>query len=85
VRTVLRVRRKGVVVLPKRLREAVGIEEGGEVIAEVVEGRLVIRPLKPKVVDVDLELVEQLLREEHRLEGSRFERMISGGEAGSRR
>ncbi len=83
MRVVLRVRRKGVIILPKRLREAVGIDEGGEVVAEVVGDKLVLRALKPRVVDVDPELIEGLLREEYNLEKRRYWRMVSGEEAGS--
>ncbi len=79
----MRVRRKGVIILPKRLREAVGIDEGSEVVAEVVGDRLILRALKPRVVDVDPELIEELLREEYDLEGRRYWRMVSGGGAGS--
>ena len=68
MRSVLKVRKKGVIILPKRLREMAGIREGDEVIAEVSENLIVLRPLKPKVVDVDPEIIEELLREEHALE-----------------
>lgn len=83
MRVVLRVRRKGVIILPKKLREAVGIDEGSEVMAEVVGDKLVLRALRPRVVDVDPEVIGRLLREEFDLEGRRYWRMVSGGEAGS--
>jgi len=35
MRVVLKVRRKGVLILPKRLREAVGFEEGDDIVAEL--------------------------------------------------
>jgi len=41
MRTVLKVGRKGVIVLPKAFRERVGIEEGVEVLAEVVGDAIV--------------------------------------------
>ncbi|ACB39390.1 transcriptional regulator/antitoxin, MazE [Pyrobaculum neutrophilum V24Sta] len=63
-RAVLRVYKKGVVVLPKALREEAGIKEGEEVVAEVVGGAIVIRPLKPRVVDVSPEEVEEAVEEE---------------------
>jgi bifunctional DNA-binding transcriptional regulator/antitoxin component of YhaV-PrlF toxin-antitoxin module len=53
MRFVLKIRRKEVLILPKKLREAVGLKEGD---------------LKPKVVDVDPNLVEELLGEESRFE-----------------
>lgn len=44
--TVLRVGRKGIVILPKRLREALGVGEGDLLAVEVREGVAVLRPLK---------------------------------------
>jgi bifunctional DNA-binding transcriptional regulator/antitoxin component of YhaV-PrlF toxin-antitoxin module len=67
-------------ILPKKLREAVGFEEGDEVIAEVIGNSLVLRALKPKMVDVDPKLVEKLLREEDKFEEQRFRRMLQSGE-----
>ena len=55
----LRVGRKGYIILPKALREAVGIDEGDEVIVEVRDG-ILIRPAK-KSIDVDK--VRRLLRD----------------------
>jgi len=78
LRAVLKVRKKGVLILPKRIREAVGIREGDEVLVEADEGLLVIRPLRPKVVDVDPGLVEELLREEYRLEAGEHEEVLGG-------
>ncbi len=41
----LKVGRKGYIILPKALREAVGINEGDEVIVEIRDG-ILIRPIK---------------------------------------
>ncbi len=66
---ILRVRKKGVLILPKKLREASGINEDSEVVVEAKENMLIIKPLKPPmVVDVDLELVEKILGEEYMVE-----------------
>jgi len=75
VKVVLKVRKKGVLILPKPLREAAGIGEG-EVSAEAKEGEIVIRPLKPRVVDIDLQIVEELLSEEKGLEEEKFKRIL---------
>ncbi len=83
MRVVLKVLKKGVIILPKKLREAVGIDEGGEVIVDVVGDRLVLRALKPRVVDVDPRIVDELLREEYSLETKRYGGMISSEKAGS--
>ena len=60
--------RKGILILPKEVREKAGIEEDGEVIVEVRNNSIVIKPLKPKVVRVDPEIINELLREEYVLE-----------------
>jgi len=73
VRVILKVRKKGILILPKRLREVTGIEEGDDVIVEAEEGRLIIKVLRPKVVDVDPDLVERFLREEYELEKRKYE------------
>jgi len=54
----LRVGRKGYIILPKAIREAVGIDEGDEVIVEVRDGIL----LKPAKKQVDLERIREILR-----------------------
>jgi len=61
---VLKVGNKCVIVLPKAFQKMVGVEEGGEVLAEVVGDSIVLRPLKPRVVDVDPRTVEAILAEE---------------------
>ncbi len=43
-----KVGRKGYIILPKAIREAVGIDEGDEVIIEVRDG-IVIKPVKKKI------------------------------------
>jgi len=75
---VLRVRKKGILILPKRIRERVGIEENSDVIVEIKDGSLIIRPLRPKVVKIDPKIVEELLREEYVLEGQKYEEIARG-------
>ena len=54
----LRVGRKGYIIIPKAIREAVGIEEGDEVIVEIKDG-ILIRPAKKRV---DVEKLREALR-----------------------
>ncbi|ABM80615.1 AbrB/MazE/SpoVT family DNA-binding domain-containing protein [Hyperthermus butylicus] len=54
----LRVGRKGYIILPKAVREAVGIDEGDEVIVEIRDGIL----LKPAKKRVDVDRIKELLR-----------------------
>ncbi|MEM4140850.1 MAG: AbrB family transcriptional regulator [Nitrososphaeria archaeon] len=69
VKVVLKVRKKGVIILPKSLRKAADIDEG-EVVAEV------IRSLKPKVVDIDPTVIEELLGEAIKVEEEKFKRTL---------
>jgi len=75
-RALLRVGKKGVVIIPKKLREVLSIKEGDELIAEASKGALVMRPFKPKIVDIDPSLVEKMLSDEGRLERERVERLV---------
>lgn len=77
MRVVLKVRKKGILILPKKIREKVGINEDDEVIVEVEKDKLILRVLKPKVVDVDPSLVKKLLREEYDLEKMKYEEMVA--------
>ncbi len=83
MRTVLKIRRKGIIILPKKLREMLGVEEGDLVIAETMDGKIIMKTLKPKIVDVDPNLIEELLREEYILEENKYRRMMSSGETSS--
>jgi AbrB family looped-hinge helix DNA binding protein len=78
LRVILKVRRKGVIVLPKALREEAGIEEESEVIAEAGSGAVVLKPLKLREVDVDPKLVEEILREEGEAEARKLHGFLRG-------
>ena len=54
----LRVGRKGYIILPKAIREAVGIDEGDEVIVEIGDG-IILNPAKKRV---DEEKLRESLR-----------------------
>ncbi len=70
---ILRVRKNGVLILPKKLREASDISEDSEVIVEARENTLIIKPLKPPmIVDVNPELAEKLLSEENMVEKRKY-------------
>ena len=75
-RVLLKVGKKGVVIIPKKLREVLGIKEGDELIAEASGGALVMRPFKPKIVEIDPSLVEEVLSEEGRLEREKVESLV---------
>jgi len=75
MKTVLKVGRKGIVVLPKAFREKVGIEEGGKVVLEIVGNSLVLKPLKPLVVDIDPEVLRKVILEEKREWEERIDRV----------
>lgn len=54
----LKIGRKGYVIIPKAIREAVGIEEGDEVIVEVGDG-ITLKPVKK----VNIEEVRAALKD----------------------
>jgi len=58
----LKVGRKGYIILPKAIREAVGIEEGDEVIVEIKDG-IVLKPVRK----VSIEKLREALRRHREL------------------
>jgi len=76
---VVKVGRKGVIVIPKALRELVGIEEKSLVILGVEKGKIVIKPLKVVRVEATKKarrVLEEALSEEYRLEEEKARRII---------
>ena len=74
----LRVGRKGYIILPKAVREAVGIREGDEVIVEIRDG-IVIKPTKRVNL---IELREALRRHAEKLRKIRDRVEPKPGEVG---
>ena len=75
-RFILKVRRKGVIILPKELRLRAGIEENSVVLAEITERGVLLRALKPVTVRVDPALIERILSEEERLEEEKLREIV---------
>jgi AbrB family looped-hinge helix DNA binding protein len=68
---IVRVGRKGVIVIPLDVREALGIGEGSLLTLEVSEGAIVLKPLKPLRIKLGArpqEIVRESKREELELE-----------------
>lgn len=73
---ILKVRKRGVVVLPKELRTKAGIEEDCEVVAEIRGNEVLLRPLKPVIVRVDWAAVEKILGEEDEIEEEKLRKIL---------
>ncbi len=78
VKVILKIRRKGILILPKKLRESLNVEEGDELIAETSKGALTLKPFRPIVVDIDPSLIEKALAEESTLERKRVKGLVKG-------
>ncbi len=74
----LRVRKKGIIILPKELIIAIGIDEGSFLIAEIREEGLLLKPLKPLTVKINPEIVEKILSEEKQIEEGKFFEIVRG-------
>jgi len=57
---ILKVRKRGVVILSKELRSKAGIEEDSEVVAEIRGNEVLLRLLKSVIVSVDWAAVEKI-------------------------
>ena len=73
----LKLRKKGIIIIPKEIREKLGISENDILIADIKDGELILRPLKPKIVRVDPKLVEEILEEEGVAERRKEEEIFS--------
>ncbi len=73
---VLKVGRKGILILPKEVRESIGVKEGDEVVVNVEDDTLVLKRFKVKRVRVSRKLIDKLLREELALEEAKFEDVV---------
>jgi len=74
---ILKVRKKGVVILPKELRTKTGIEEDSEVVAEIRGNEVLLRPLKPVIVRVDWASVEKILHEGNKVEEEKLREILT--------
>jgi len=70
--TIIKVGKKGIVVIPKKYRELLGLKENSLIQMEIRNNELVIKPFSPKRVKLKgrvQEIVLKLKREELELEG----------------
>ncbi|MDT7902107.1 MAG: AbrB/MazE/SpoVT family DNA-binding domain-containing protein [Acidianus sp.] len=74
----LKVRKKGIVILPKDVRVKLSINENDILIANIEGDKLVLRPLKHKIVRVDPKVVEDILEEEGEAERKKEEGIFDG-------
>jgi AbrB family looped-hinge helix DNA binding protein len=62
---ILKVREKGVLILPKALREKAGIKEGSTVVATALEDGIILSPKEPDVLSRLLGLAKVAKRSPH--------------------
>ena len=70
-KVVTKIGRKGVIVIPKKIREILGIDEGSLVTIDVREGSIMIIPFTPKRVKLGgkaSEILREVREEELSLE-----------------
>ncbi|MCC5999220.1 MAG: AbrB/MazE/SpoVT family DNA-binding domain-containing protein [Thermofilum sp.] len=68
---IIRVSKKGVIVIPVEVREVLGIKEGDLLTLELIDDTMVIKPLRPLRVKLGgkaQEIVREAKREELELE-----------------
>jgi len=74
----IKVGKKGVIVIPKKFREKLEIEEGSRVTITLTEDSIIIKPLRPKIVDVDPKTVEKIIAESRAREEKKYEEILKG-------
>lgn len=73
---IVKLRRKGIIILPKSIREKAGVKEGDELLVTLEGDRIILRKFKPLKVRIDPEKVDEILREELLLEDEKLERIL---------
>ncbi|WP_338117352.1 AbrB/MazE/SpoVT family DNA-binding domain-containing protein [Sulfuracidifex metallicus] len=73
----IKLRKKGVTILPKDVREKLDMKENDILLGEIKDGELVLRPLKPKIVRVQPKVVEEALKEEGEAERRKEEEILN--------
>lgn len=73
---ILKVRKKGILILPKALRDKTGIKEDSDVLVEVRGDSIVLKPLEPKRVDVDPSIINRVVEEEKSEWDKKLERTL---------
>ena len=73
---ILKVRKKGILILPKALRDKTGIREDSDVLVEVRGDSIVLKPLEPKIVDVDPHIINRVVEEEKSEWDKKLERAL---------
>jgi len=76
LRKIVKLRKKGVLILPKKIREEVGIKEGDDLVVTVKKGEIILRKFEPLKVRIDPDKVDKLLREELELEEEKVEEVL---------
>ncbi|MGQ4892114.1 MAG: AbrB/MazE/SpoVT family DNA-binding domain-containing protein [Candidatus Njordarchaeia archaeon] len=79
MKAVVKVRKKGIIILPKRIREQANLSEGDDLLAIVEEGKIILEKLEPLKVKVDPKEIEKILREELVLEDKKIEEILGEG------
>ena len=64
MRYVVRIGKRGFLLIPRRIREIIGVKEGDIVAIEAVEGAIRITPLSPEETGVNVISMEEILEEE---------------------
>ena len=74
--TVIKVRKKGIIILPKKVRKLANVSEGDDILLRVEDKKIILEKIQPLRVKVDLEKVEKIESEELELEEKKIEEIV---------
>ena len=72
MRAIVKLYSKGIVVIPKAIRDAVGVGEGDTLVVEATREAIVLRPLRPKRIKLGgrvRDILRRIREEEIKLGG----------------
>ncbi|MHA1589074.1 MAG: AbrB/MazE/SpoVT family DNA-binding domain-containing protein [Candidatus Njordarchaeales archaeon] len=78
---ILKIGKKGIIVLPKRIRDAMGVREGDSLIAKIEGRRIILEPFRPIRIRINREIIDKLLEEEIILEKESIQEILKRRES----
>lgn len=83
VEGITKILKKGIIVIPKNVRDEVGLNEGDPVIVKSEKDKIIIERLENNIITVNIDqktlekILESIKKEEKILEDNRFKRVLN--------
>ena len=83
VEGITKISKKGIIIIPKNVRDAAGFNEGDPIIVKSENGKIILERLENNIVTVNIdqktleEILESIKKDEKILEDNKFKRALN--------